>query len=77
MQVSFTLVGLLYNLASNPEKQNTLRQELRSDDNQRRYLKACLKESLRMRAVLPSNLRRTDKDFVIRGYHIPPGVSNQ
>ncbi|CAB3221930.1 unnamed protein product [Arctia plantaginis] len=72
--VSFTLVGVLYNLASNPEKQETLRQELRSDDNQKRYLKACLKETLRIRSVLPSNLRRTDKDHVVRGYHIPPGV---
>ncbi|XP_075977886.1 cytochrome P450 CYP12A2-like [Anticarsia gemmatalis] len=72
--VAFTTTNVLYHLAINPDKQEKLREEIRSDDKHKRYLKACLKEALRIWHVVPSNLRRTDKDFVVGGYHIPPGV---
>ncbi|CAB3221934.1 unnamed protein product [Arctia plantaginis] len=72
--VAFTVTSLLYHLAINPEKQEKLRQEIRSDDLHKRYLRACLKETQRIWHVIPSNLRRSDRDHVVRGYHIPPGV---
>ncbi|KAJ8731410.1 hypothetical protein PYW07_004574 [Mythimna separata] len=72
--VSFSTTSLMYYLALNPDKQEKLREEIRSDNPHKRYLRACLKESLRLRAVVPSNLRRTDRDHVVGGYLIPKGV---
>ncbi|KAJ8722068.1 hypothetical protein PYW08_004470 [Mythimna loreyi] len=72
--VSFTATTLLYHLATHPDKQEKLRQEIRSDNPHKRYLRACLRESLRLRAVVPSNMRRTDRDHSVGGYHIPSGV---
>ncbi|KAJ8722067.1 hypothetical protein PYW08_004469 [Mythimna loreyi] len=72
--VSFSATSLMYYLAKNQDKQDKLREEIRSDNPHKRYLRACLKESLRLRAVVPSNLRRTDRDHIVGGYHIPKGV---
>ncbi|CAH0585749.1 unnamed protein product [Chrysodeixis includens] len=72
--VAFTATNMLYQLAVNPEKQQKLREEIRSDVPHKRYMRACLKEALRLWHVVPSNLRRTDRDHVVGGYHIPPGV---
>ncbi|CAK1580242.1 unnamed protein product [Parnassius mnemosyne] len=72
--VAFTTIGLLYNLATNPEVQEILRMELQSDQSNKPYLRACLKESMRLYPVLPANLRRTSKEHVVAGYHIPKGV---
>ncbi|XP_045772775.1 cytochrome P450 CYP12A2-like isoform X2 [Maniola jurtina] len=72
--VAFTTVALLYNLAINPKVQDKVRQEIRSSEPNKRYLKACLKESLRLYPVIPANLRRTTKDHFVGGYHIPKGV---
>lgn len=71
---AFTAVSVIYHLASNPDKQQKLREEVRSGSDQKRYLRACVKEALRIWHVVPSNLRRTDRDHVVGGYHIPPGI---
>lgn len=67
-------MSLLYHLAANQNVQDKLRQEIRSGNNQ--YLRACLKESLRIWHVVPANLRRTSKEHVVGGYAIPIGVSS-
>ncbi|KOB72593.1 Uncharacterized protein OBRU01_09064 [Operophtera brumata] len=72
-KVAFAVMSLLYRLAVNPEAQEKLRQEIRSKESNR-YLKACLKESLRIWHVIPANLRRTSKEHVVGGYQIPKGV---
>ncbi|XP_037970769.2 cytochrome P450 CYP12A2 isoform X1 [Plutella xylostella] len=72
--VSFVTVGLLYHLATNPQAQDRVREEVRSSGTSRRYLKACLKESLRIWPVIPANLRRTTREHVVGGYLLPKGV---
>ncbi|XP_063624022.1 cytochrome P450 CYP12A2-like [Cydia splendana] len=71
--VSFTITSILYHLAKNQPAQDKLREEIRAGES-RRYLRACMKESLRIWAVVPSNLRRTSKEHVVAGYRIPVGI---
>uniref|UniRef100_A0A1B0CKT8 Cytochrome n=1 Tax=Lutzomyia longipalpis TaxID=7200 RepID=A0A1B0CKT8_LUTLO len=73
----------LYNLAKNPEKQNILREELLkilpekdsplTTENMKNmpYLRACIKEAIRLMPVIPGNLRTTGQDIVLKGYQIP------
>lgn len=68
------MTGLLYQLAVNQEAQEKVRQEIRKQKGAR-YLKACLKESLRLAPVIPANLRFTSKEHVVGGYLIPKGVT--
>ncbi|XP_038209836.1 cytochrome P450 CYP12A2-like [Zerene cesonia] len=72
--VAFGVTGLLYNLASNPDVQTKLREEINSSSPSRRYLKACIKESQRVQPVVSANLRRTTKDHIVSNYHIPAGI---
>ncbi|KAJ2949035.1 hypothetical protein O0L34_g5977 [Tuta absoluta] len=72
--VAFSTTALLYHLAKNPNVQDKLRKEIRSGTANRRYLKACIKETLRLHPVVSSNLRRTTKEHVVAGYRIPIGV---
>lgn len=65
----------MYSLALNPDVQDKLRQQIRSGDQNKSYVKACLKECLRLYPVVSANLRHTSKDHVVAGYHIPEGVS--
>nr|ASO98056.1 cytochrome p450 CYP333B40 [Spodoptera exigua] len=65
-----TVTATLYLLATNPEKQDKLREELRSGSD-RRYLRACVKESLRIMPVVSGNLRKTTKEYNVMGYKIP------
>lgn len=77
---------LLYELAINPEKQAKLHEEIfkilpeidspLNADNifNAPYLRACLKESLRMQPVVPVNLRSTGQDIVLNGYQVPKMV---
>ncbi|XP_055693247.1 probable cytochrome P450 12b2, mitochondrial [Lutzomyia longipalpis] len=74
---------VLYNLAKNPEKQNILREELLkilpdkdsplTADNMRNmpYLRASIKEALRVTPITIGNVRSTGKDIVLKGYQIP------
>uniref|UniRef100_A0A1B0AFQ8 Cytochrome P450 n=1 Tax=Glossina pallidipes TaxID=7398 RepID=A0A1B0AFQ8_GLOPL len=72
-------------LATNPEKQLRLREEIcellpepwspLTTENSKNmpYLRACLKESLRIMPITPGNMRTTIKDLVLSGYQIPAG----
>uniref|UniRef100_A0A2M3Z9P0 Putative cytochrome n=1 Tax=Anopheles braziliensis TaxID=58242 RepID=A0A2M3Z9P0_9DIPT len=78
--------GILYCLANNPEKQDKLREELRkilpdknshlTTENMKNmpYLRACIKEGLRMYPPTAGNGRCVGKDIVIQGYRIPKGT---
>lgn len=77
----------MYQLSQNPEKQNKLFAELQkalsSKDSrvtpatleQLPYLKACIKETLRMYPVVLGNGRNLQSDAVICGFNVPKGVS--
>ncbi|KAF7283081.1 hypothetical protein GWI33_001487 [Rhynchophorus ferrugineus] len=78
-----TMASALYFLAKNPEKQEKLRQELKTylpnkesvvnQDMIRAspYLKAVIKETTRLAPIAIGNLRSTVKDLVLSGYQIP------
>ncbi|XP_039745987.1 cytochrome P450 CYP12A2-like isoform X1 [Pararge aegeria] len=70
-----TVLGLLYLLAINKKKQSKLRKEVLSQQEKRPYLKACIKESLRLFPILSGNFRRTTKDHDILGYRIPKNMN--
>ncbi|CAG9791827.1 unnamed protein product [Diatraea saccharalis] len=71
-----TITAILFLLATNQEKQDKLREEIRTikDPNQRYYLRACIKESLRMMPVVSGNIRDTTKEYNVLGYSIPEGI---
>ncbi|XP_026746058.1 cytochrome P450 CYP12A2-like [Trichoplusia ni] len=66
-----TITATLYLLATNPDKQDKLRAEIMSKSEKRPYLKACIKESLRVMPVVSGNMRQTTKDIDVMGYRIP------
>uniref|UniRef100_A0A182SG32 Cytochrome P450 n=1 Tax=Anopheles maculatus TaxID=74869 RepID=A0A182SG32_9DIPT len=80
---SSSTIGLLYCLANNPDKQIRLREELRTilphkdspltPDNMRNlpYLRACIKEGLRLYQPTPANVRKVGHNIVLQGYQIP------
>ncbi|XP_029968579.1 sterol 26-hydroxylase, mitochondrial [Salarias fasciatus] len=84
---SNTLIWALYQLSKNPEVQNRLYEEVSSigpvdrlpsaaDVTVLPYLRAVIKETLRMYPVVPTNARiMTEKDVVIGGYHIPKNTT--
>nr|XP_022338228.1 probable cytochrome P450 49a1 isoform X1 [Crassostrea virginica] len=77
------MTTLFYNLAKNTDKQDRLFEELERsvpksgpiDDTaigDLHYLKACIKESLRLVFPVPVGTARSlDKDITLRGFHIP------
>ncbi|XP_062614817.1 probable cytochrome P450 49a1 isoform X2 [Saccostrea cucullata] len=82
---SNTLTFLLFELAKNPEKQEKLRNEIISVCGQNDitkeslaklpYLKACVRETMRIYApTSPGSYRRFEKDVVVGGYHVPAGT---
>lgn len=83
---SITIIGILYCLAKNQDKQDKLREELRkkfSDPNEALsaekmahlpYLRAVIKESLRFYSPTPGTVRRTTEDLVISGHQVPKGT---
>lgn len=69
-------------MATNPDKQNTLRQEIMQILPHRDlmlsnmpYLRECLKEALRLSSVFVSNVRSTGQDLVLNGYQVPKGTN--
>ncbi|GLH07264.1 Cytochrome P450 301b1 [Gryllus bimaculatus] len=87
---SYATGALLYLLSRNPDKQEELHAELRRVLPQRdtpvtaerlqdmKYLRAAIKESMRMKPVAIGQLRENPKEgLVLRNYYIPKGVSNE
>lgn len=87
-KTSSAVATLLYNLAKYPIKQERLRNEIKGflpnidsplgPESLSRvpYLRACLKESMRVQPVTDGNMRAAGKDMVLGGYQIPKGVCN-
>ncbi|XP_047507919.1 probable cytochrome P450 49a1 [Pieris napi] len=81
---SNAVASTLYQLSSRPEVQERLYEEISSvvqgrqlkagDISQMPYLKACVKEVLRLYPVVLGNGRQLTKDTVICGYKIPQGT---
>ncbi|KAL1470535.1 hypothetical protein MTO96_040364, partial [Rhipicephalus appendiculatus] len=77
---------LLYHLAKNPRAQSKAREEaiavLGEQSNsvephqleKLSFLKACLKESMRLNPSLPGIYRKLDHDVIMSGYVVPAGV---
>lgn len=83
LQTSSTVIIALYLLAKNPEKQDILREELRTllpnanaplvAQNLQNipYLRACIKESMRITPIVTGTMRATGRDLVLSGYRVP------
>ncbi|XP_076179671.1 putative cytochrome P450 301a1, mitochondrial [Ptiloglossa arizonensis] len=83
---SNAVASVLYQLALHPDKQDIVYKEVcnvLSDKDtqlagrhldQLKYLKACIKETLRMYPVVIGNGRCMTKDTIISGYRVPKGV---
>nr|QZP43544.1 cytochrome P450 monooxygenase CYP333A26 [Ephestia elutella] len=72
--VSFTVTALLYHLATHPDKQEKVRQGLLSEKPSKQFLRACMKESLRLSPIVSINVRRTGMEHIVAGYHVPKGI---
>ncbi|PNF13667.1 hypothetical protein B7P43_G16772 [Cryptotermes secundus] len=84
---SYSTAAALYHLAKNPDKQQKLFEEILRylpDKDQPvtseiltelKYLKACIKESMRMSAIAVGNHRETVKDMVLADYQVPKGTN--
>lgn len=85
---SSAVTSVLYCLAKNPDKQERLREEvfkiLPTKDSKLDsksldsipYMRAVVKESLRLLPVTNGNLRALKQDIVLQGYQIPKEVRN-
>lgn len=81
------MTGILYCLAKNPEKQKILREELKrilpnkdsklTSDSLTNipYLRAVMKEGMRLYPPTAGNVRKIGQDLVVAGYQIPKGVN--
>lgn len=81
------VVSVLYSLAKNPDKQEILRKEIMNilpeksahlttqSLNNIPYLRAVIKEALRLNPPISGNARDAGQDLVIQGYQIPKDVS--
>ncbi|XP_023942758.2 cytochrome P450 CYP12A2 [Bicyclus anynana] len=70
-----TTLALMYLLAANPDKQNKLREEIALNEEKNPYLKACIKEALRLYPVVGGNFRQTTKEHDVLGYRIPKNMN--
>lgn len=85
-QTSTIITGILLCLGTNLEKQEILREEIRqilphkssklavNNIGNMPYLRACIKESIRLYPIGPGTVRRTNQDLEIDGYFIPKGT---
>lgn len=83
---SSVFLSTLYMVAKHPEKQNALRREIMeilpdkhtplTTENTKSmpYLRACIKESLRITPITPANFRLTGCDIVLSNYQVPKGT---
>lgn len=81
-----SVTSVLYCLAKNPDKQEILRKEINtilpekhsllstSSFNNIPYLRAVIKEAMRLHPVVSGNLRSAGENLVLQGYQIPKGV---
>uniref|UniRef100_A0A8D2AFJ6 Cytochrome P450 family 24 subfamily A member 1 n=1 Tax=Sciurus vulgaris TaxID=55149 RepID=A0A8D2AFJ6_SCIVU len=80
-----SLMWILYNLSRNPQVQQKLLKEIQSvlpenqtpraeDLRNMPYLKACLKESMRLTPSVPFTTRTLDKAIVLGEYALPKGI---
>ncbi|XP_061706531.1 cytochrome P450 CYP12A2-like [Cydia pomonella] len=69
-----TAIATLYLLAINPEKQDKLREEIMSKQTRKPYLRAVIKESMRILPVANGNVRLATKEYNLLGYKIPKDV---
>ncbi|CAD7077462.1 unnamed protein product [Hermetia illucens] len=86
-ETSSAVTTVLFTLAKNPDKQEILRNELRKilpekdspltpqNMSNLPYLRACIKESLRVLPVVIGNSRKTGKDLVLKGHKVPKGTN--
>ena len=86
LQTSSSASFLLYEIASHPEIQERLVEEITSvvgekehpswDDLQKMtLLRNCVKETMRMYSPTGATGRTLERDAVLLGYHVPAGVS--
>lgn len=78
-------ITVMYHLAKNPDKQAKLREEILTKLPERDsrltaqtmanmpYLRACIKEAMRLNPVTLGNIRTLPRDVVMSGYRIPKG----
>lgn len=83
---SSAMTAVLYNLAKNPDKQEILHQEIlkilpdkdskltSASFNSVPYMRAVIKESLRVNPLIRGIVRRTGQDLVFQGYRIHKGT---
>ncbi|XP_063380159.1 cytochrome P450 CYP12A2-like [Cydia fagiglandana] len=69
-----TAIATLYLLAINTEKQNKLREEIMTKRGRRPYLRACVKEAMRVLPVVSGSVRLATKEYNLLGYRIPKNV---
>ena len=86
LQTSNTLIGILFGIAKSPDKQQILFEEIKKllpEKNSKLqaenmvnlpYLRACIKEGIRMYPIGPGTGRQTPHEITLSGYRIPPGV---
>jgi len=83
---SLSLAYVLRNLAANPDTQRKLQEEVDRVLPNRKpltvqaiddmpYLRACIKESMRVTPIVQGTSRTLDQDIVLSGYRIPAGVT--
>lgn len=83
---SSVFLSTLYMIAKHPKKQNNLRREVMeilpekntplTNENTKSmpYLRACIKEALRITPITPANFRLTGCDLVLSNYRVPKGT---
>lgn len=74
-----SLTFVLYHIARNPRVQRKLYNEISDTTDitpvhRRPYLRACIRESLRLKPPMPVLRRVTTKDLSVHGYQIPRGT---
>lgn len=72
-QTATTLAMTLYSLSTNKEVQDMAYESVKTDSFT--YLRACLKETLRMYPTAGANSRYISENAIIGGFQIPARVS--